>query len=497
MLRQGKLCEALQQRVNSVVTRDRLLALLVPFSVLFANVVNFSTQLLVPRYLPAEQYSSFATLWAVGQLVAVIVFEWMRFGVVRFSEGVDPGLNSRRKCALLVSYSAGCVVLCLIATSAGLFFEGELRTAIVVVAIYAVCQGVFDGRQALARAQFRNLSFAVGWILRSVLTLTLCIGAAIWFESGSAVLVALSIAYLVVSAYFLKEVDFLTLSKKGVLYEDFRFLAKYGAFVAVSSSLSAALPPLVRALLIDFGDKAEVAGTILALDLSQKALVVIGMLVNVMVLQRSIKIMESGDPFEKADQMRLHVLIATAALVPFGVLFYALQPILVVFLVPQEYKVGYLTSIGLATSCALLLCLRQFSIDSLFVVVGKSSRSMIAPIVAVTSTFCGAFFLNRYGFDPSRTVLYAMLIGLALSCVASIYFVKTISNISWPGIEVMAVVLGGGCMYGVVEVGVKYLSGLFWLPLICFFSVLVYSFVLILFDVGGVRYRFGSILSRK
>lgn len=480
-----------------MLARDRLLALLVPFSVLFANAVNFSTQLLVPRYLPAEQYSSFATLWAVGQLVAVIVFEWMRFGVVRFSEGVDPRLNVRRKNALLVSYSVGCVLLCIVAFLASLVFEGESGTAIVVVVIYALCQGVFDGRQALARAQFRNLSFAISWILRSVLTLGLCIGAAIWFQNGAAVLVALSIAYFIVSAFFLKEIDFLALSKGGVLYEDFRFLAKYGAFVAVSSSLSAALPPLVRGLLIDFGDKAEVAGTILALDLSQKALVVIGMLVNVMVLQRSIRVVESGNPSEKADQMRLHVVVATAAIVPFGVLFYTLQPILVVFLVPQEYKLSYLTSIGLATVCAMLLCLRQFSIDSLFVIVGKSSRSVIAPIVAVTSTFIGAFSLNKLGIDPSSTVLYSMLVGLALSCFASVYYVGTVSRISWPRFEVVAVTLGGVCMYGVVQLGVMYLLDLFWLPVICFLSFFAYLFVLMLFDVGGLRHRFRDILSHR
>ena len=64
------------------VSKKSVVAILVPLSVLFANFTNLVTQLLLPRYLDSAEYSLLATLWSYGQLANIVVFEWMRFGVL-------------------------------------------------------------------------------------------------------------------------------------------------------------------------------------------------------------------------------------------------------------------------------------------------------------------------------------------------------------------------------------------------------------------------------
>lgn len=420
-----------------------LVSMLVPISVLLANVANFVTQLLVPQFLPANEYSAFATLWAYGQLVAVVVFEWMRLSVLRFSESVDEGLAAIRRRTLFLCYSAAVVCLVLLSLAAFLLRDVSIYYKWAsAVSLYALGQGVFDGRQALARAQFRNGSFSVAWILRSGFTLGFALFFSVQFSDGPLVLVGLALAYLLVAILFgfkeLKSVDF----SLDIDFSQVGFLTRYGAFVAISSSIAAALPAVVRSLLLDAFPGGGAGGSMLALDLSQKALAVVGMVVNVVILQKSIKASEFGSLEQKATQMSRHVAMTAATILPAAVLFFEIQPVLVKWLVPAGYLESYMSSVGLATFGAMLLCFRQFSIDTLFVVIGKSTLSIVGPISAMVVTVVLFYVLRGYVDSPELLVCGCMVAGLFVGVVLSVLAVRSIAEICWPVKDLLVTLVG-------------------------------------------------------
>jgi hypothetical protein len=414
------------------VNKKTLISVLVPFSVLLANVTNLVTQLLLPRYMVVSEYSVFATLWSYGQLAAVIVFEWMRFCVVRFSEGADQSLAQRRRSTLFLTYVAGVLFfLLLIVVGVALSALGEWGWWLVAVSIYAVGQGSFDGRQALARARFNNGSFAAAWIFRSVAGLALALLLAVEVGNGPLVLAGLGGAFFLAALIFgIRELP--ALRSVSVDSSELRFLAKYGAFVAVSSSITAALPALVRSMIINAVEIQNTGGSILALDLSQKALAVIGMVINVTILQKSIRTAEFGSEEQKSQQMARHVGMTAAFIMPAAVLFYEIQPLLATYLVPANYMASYMTCVATATVGATLLCLRQFSVDALFVVAGKSTLSVVGPATAVVVTLLSAWCLKGLPWSPELLMCASMALGLLAAAAVAIYAVGRVVSITWP-----------------------------------------------------------------
>lgn len=469
----------------------RLTSVLVPFSVLLANAVNFLTQLLVPQYLSSSEYSKFATLWSYGQFVAVVFFEWMRFSVVRFSDGSDAKVAERRRHTLLAAYAmAASFLLCF--SIIAYLFRGSLWGAewLFAVSVYAVSQGVFDGRQALARAQFRNLSFSFAWIFRSGLTLAFALAFSMNFSSGHLVLLGLSLAYMCVAIGFgLNDMHF-RFPKIAFDAEQAFFLVRYGAFVAVSSSIAAALPAVVRSLLSDSASHGS-GGGILALDLSQKALAVIGMLVNVVILQKSIKAVEFGAPDRIGGKLARHAAMSAAVIFPAGALFYELQPLVIKFLVPFDYVESYQQSAGYAVLGAVLLCFRQFSIDTLFVVVGKSTLSIVGPIVAVLVTVLAAETLGGLAATPEVLVCGSMVLGMAASVIFSTLAVGRVAKVAWPIKDVSVSLLGCGLM----ALGMRYVftalgSTLMVGAVSAALGVLIYAGNAVFWNLCGVRQLF-------
>lgn len=473
------------------MSKRLVIAALVPLSVLFGNIANFLTQILVPHYVSPAEYSTFGTLWSFGQLLTIIVFEWMRFGVVRFSQGKDQAVASKRRKVLATVYLLAAGLLVSFSIVAYLVSgKSVIVLWLALIAFYAACQGLFDGRQALLRAQFRNGSYSLAWILRSVLTLLFAIGLGYFFRTGVFVVFGICLAYLValVFLHFFSRINF----DRSITFDssELQFLLRYGAFVAVSSSITAALPALVRLLLVKYSHLGSVGGVILALDLSQKAIVVIGMLVNVVVLQRSIKVVEFGSVDDRRKQMSHHVAITAATILPAAMLFLLLQNSIMTWLVPETYLSEYRSTIGVAIIGAALLCFRQFSIDSLFVVIGKSTYSIVGPIASVFFTVLFIYIQIWFFSLSGLGVCLAMLFGLLLGLMVSFFAVSRVTQVSWPYKDILFALLGCAAMFVVVHLvrlpGESNVTEFLRVGCLC---VAVYSLFSYAVNLCGVRTR--------
>lgn len=407
--------------------------LLIPGSILAAQAANLLIQVLVPRFLSPAEFTAFSLCWTYAQFGVVLVFEWTRNATIRFSAGADRRLSVRRRRVLKRLYLLLSTMLLALAAIAFALGHGWPALATVAgAAVYTACRGLFDGAQAYARARFFNGRFALAWVANSVLSLLLTVTFAWVSGSGVVALLGMSLAFLLSLSFHLATRLFGRLRLPAPDPEQLRFLWRYGAFVALTAMLSAALPPTVRSLAVAGIGHAQSAGLLLALDLSQKVVAAIGMVFNLLFVQYAIRAAEREAPEIVARKIATQTAVAAAVIFPAGIGFWLLQRDLAGLIVPPGYRDAYMASIGLACLCACVFSFRSFGVDALFVVAGRSRYAALGPLAAL-ATACGWILAGAALRGTSLgLVLGGQLAGLVAGCGVSMFLAWKETGIRWP-----------------------------------------------------------------
>ena len=474
-----------------------LASVLVPISMAVANLANLLTQVVVPRYLSPSSYSYFALLWASGQFLAVLLTEWLRFGVLRFAEGADEALARRRRNVLVVLYLS---IFFGINLLAGAFFAFRaLSSEFVgwaVICFYASCQSIFEGRQAFSRANSDNSGYSLGMFLRSVCALSLAWAISAFTGDPFAVMLGLGVGYLLSYLVLDLRSRVFLFNFRAFEKEQFSFLLKYGGFAAFSTVLTSFFPAMVRFLTIHFLGLQKSGGVILAFDLSQKAVAVVGLAVNLVVLQKSTRVSEFGAASEKLRQTSLQIGVTSAFVCPAAVGFYSLHPLLGEFLVPKEYLDSYISNIGIASFCSAVLAFRMFALDALFFVSGKSILSVAGPICSILLGAVAIFvFGAAFGYE-GWTVAAGICFGLVGGVLCSIAFARSAVKIVWPFREFAVIGLGCLGMYLVLSYCTYGVGGVNLIARLVVGSVFYCVWVFAL-DLFGVRSIFMGRIKNK
>lgn len=355
---------------------------LIPLALLAANLANIALQFLIPRYLPPEQYAEFALLWSGGQFLAVLAYEWMRCAVVRFSIGADRAEVTKTRTTLLGCYVVGTGILLALALAAATAVQWTPGALLMVTGcIYAACQGTYDGRQALARAELDNARYAVSWIFRSILGLILAIAVAFETHSGLATLLAFSASYPLTLAIFgLSDAKHLRRAEldRAKSMQLFRF----GIFMAGTSAIAAILPLLMRGVFTATLGAQQAGGAILAFDVYMKLMQTIGLLVNLLFLQSVIRTSQlSPDGASRETQKFLGISIGMLAPVTAG-LFLTQESFSALF-VPASYGNAFREVAPWAIATSALAAFRAYSLDSLFVLCQRTGIAITGSVIAL------------------------------------------------------------------------------------------------------------------
>jgi len=403
-------------------------SLLMMLSLVLANLANLGIQFVIPRLLVPEEYTRFAMMWASGQLVAALLFEWLRIGVVRYS-AKDPSDTRRLPDALGALYAAIlgvasvlAVVLLAAGNAGGAMFMAGL------ILFYACAQGAFDGQQANLRARFLNVRFSVTWMARSILSFALTLAAASTFADGRFALAALASSFLVVSL-------FAGLSPRSLRWPERSsvvFLLKFGLFAAAAGIISFALPLAARYAMVHYAGGTDSAGAVLAIDVAQKVLMALGTAVNLLLLQpviSRVNLDPAGGPRHMANHLVNVVALFSAAMV---VLLYA-NSVLVSYFVPPAFLQAYSDVSSLAVVSIVLVCLKSYGLDALFAIGGKTVYSVLTSGLALLLVLlgCGGLYVTRaLGLTSILYILlFALICGLAL---ATRFAVSTLSlRVPW------------------------------------------------------------------
>lgn len=414
-------------------------SILVLLTTIFANLANLATQIVLPRFVDAAGYSTFAVLWAWGQFASTAVFEWMRFSVLRFGNGADTELSKSRFGLLVRMYFfAGILLLCLALASLALAGVNGVFFLAALVLFYAAAQGIFDGLQAFFRSYFFDKQYCLSWFARSLLVLIFVLLTAYSTHSGTAAFAVLIVCFpasLLLSAWR-RIPDLAARARKPWDKTQIKFLVNYGIYAAAATTLSSLLAATTRLISVDVIGLTGSGGALLALDLSQKAVSVVGLAINLIVLQRSIKAIEFGPLEHRARAYSDQFSMSLLGLAPIAALFYVAQPYLLAAMVPHGYQMLYMQNIGLACASAALLCIRQYSLDSLFVVSGDSRLSVVGPVVALVGSAAATYLIKLSG-HADFAVSGGLVVGLLLSVICSWILVTRRIGMRWPIKEVV------------------------------------------------------------
>jgi len=418
--------------------------MLVPLAVVIANVSGVAISVLVPAVLHPAEYSAFALAWSVGQFLAVLAFEWIRFPALRFSVGPDPALARVRSHAIRLGYRAVAVtVLALAAIALLLVPRGGIWAIAPFALLYAMCQGSFDGAQAFSRASRDNVAFARNWAVRALLSIALAVSVAWLSGRGNYAVIALSLSFPLTLgfAWLLKRRAPAAAPEEAANERraDFAWMARYGVMAAVSGVVAQGVPTVVRWAIVASYGATGAAGVLLAADISQKALLVTGLAVNVVAMQNSFRAVDTGDHDIITTESQRQVAWALAAVVPIGLLVYLLGGQAAAIALKPSYRAAFVSSIGATTLASALICVRLVAIDPLFY---AFERSYLAVIGAAASLLCCALAFIPSGtagqmlLPPLTVYIASAAIGLIVSTAIALVVLRV--RVPWSQIARIA-----------------------------------------------------------
>jgi hypothetical protein len=373
--------------------RSLALRLSAPLSVIFGSAVGLLTTLASSRLLPPSEFITFATLLAVGQFTAAAGFEWLKQSILRFgnsSSCSEQELTARAR-ILNGGYTTISVVFLLVAGASALGAMIDSRAWLGAAALmYATSQGAFDGVQAWARTQLRNLRFSALWFARAGIFFVVTTASAMATGSGivsiGAVGVSLFICVVIACAGSLKP------PLRLLPVRDLRSLCPYlrfGFLAALAVSLTAAVQPLFRSIVGLAIEPVGAAGAILAVDIAFKVMSIVGLSINVVVSQHTYRMVDSAGPPLREILEKIQLTAPLLLLVPAGCLFYFMQPAASQLVVPSDLQPGYMEAITYASFGGLASSTRLFCIDPLLLMARRARLTLIGPSLALVLLVVG------------------------------------------------------------------------------------------------------------
>lgn len=397
-----------------------------------ASFLGIALNLCLPFLLHAEEYARYSLLLGFAQVTASLLFEWLRISVIRYSQTSDHSADQDRRSVMAAAYLAISGTLGILAVAFALLSTLNAGfSPVALVTAIAALQGIFDGQQAAARASFSNLAVSSRTMLRAILSPAGAVAGGLLFGTGEATLIGFALAYPLSSFFSARRqlAEWLATPPK---FAALPALLRFGVLAAAGTNLSIAIPAALRSVIVGSVGLAEAGGLLLIVDLAQRTFSTIGASINVVTVQNAIRAHVSDRPERLHDAIRPHLVLLVASGFPFVLCYLTLAPqILSGSILPESYRGGFSTSGLLLMLAIFLMTVRQYSIDSLFVVFG---RSLLAPVGAVTTlALLIAAAPAMAVLHPSTDIAMLSLLTASLAgTAAAIVCLVATTKVPWP-----------------------------------------------------------------
>jgi len=393
-------------------------ALLMPAGVLLANVLNMVGIVVLPKLVDPHEFALFSLASSLGLLLVSIFYEWSRGAIVRYSVAADPAETDRRRAILRRANTVTSILLLSVAAVCWGFGSNRYALIVSMACLFAVSQALFEARQALFRADFHDVRYAASLVARAFAGLMFMCAVAFWTNSGFLVMCAWAFSFVIV-LFTVGQIVGVKKPKAEMDWSTFRFLFVFGIGITLSAIATAALQPLVRLLAPEFVSLTDSGKLVLAMDISQKIIGVIGVSINVITLQATIRARELGEEAIMLQRTGMQLSVVLAVLVPTVLGFLMIKPEFTSIFVPEVYRDVFSPNVGWCMLAAGILGFRAFALDTIFVVLGRPYLGLIGPLTTMGATLIATYLLLlRYGPDPvvfSQGFFVGVTIGATVS----------------------------------------------------------------------------------
>ncbi|WP_413708779.1 hypothetical protein [Rhizobium sp. Rhizsp82] len=465
-----------------------------PAGVLAANLLNMIGIIILPKIIDPDQLAIYSLASSIGLFLVSMFYEWNRVSISRYSVSKDVLETSRRRSALRHSNRLTSAVLIVVSLVSLIYMNNHYGLILGMACLFAISQALFEARQAYFRADFQNVSYATSIISRALCGLLLI--SFVGYASNSALYVMLAwcASYFIVLSFTQRR--FTALTKVSPFHwETFTFLVKFGSGVTLVAIATTALQPLVRTLASEFIPLADSGKLMLAMDIPLKIVGVIGVSINILTLQGTMRASEFGERTLMLERIGMQISIVLAVILPTAVGFILVKQDFANAFIPTIYHDIYLQNVGWCMAAAGILVFRNAAIDSIFVIVGRPHHGLAGPTVAIFLTLIFTWFLLQFGVN-SLAFSHGLFLGLLAGTVASWVVAVKLCNfpVEWGNIG--RILFSTICMAAAVSMFVTS-SNLVGLLAKAGLGAAVYVSFLILTNAFDLRRHLRNIYARR
>ncbi len=403
-------------------------------------VLNFILGLLVARFLGPDEFGRYAIAFAVGLVINTALLDWLKLSASRFysvrAREVAPEIRAS------LDLTVASLSLMFVAALAAFILAGvnlHLPASLVAgAAIMGIAGGMFDYHAALARALFRERTYAHIVILKNVAAFVLMVGGAYLYNSAVVVLAGFSLSVavsLVLARLALAEPAASPRLAQRRLVIAF---ARYAVPLVVANVIYQLIPFANRSAVAAIYGFAEAGYLSLAADIGVRLFASAGSALDIFLFQLAVQKDELHGRAAAERQIARNVGIVLAVLVPSAAGYWLVLPAFEALIVPASFRGPFAAYTSILIPSLLAFGIIQYALNPFFQLARRTGPVIAAAAVALVVNI-GLASMLRETYGPQAyawSQLGGMLAGLGVALVLA--FRTTRLAFLWRDLAVIA-----------------------------------------------------------
>lgn len=388
-------------------------------SVVFANLVNLFSQLLLPRIFSPGDYSYVTTYIGFSQVLSMVFFEWLRHYVIRFCFSDEKYKKSR----IVVFYFYTTFAASLIIFSFLFCIFDKVHFGAII--FFAVTQGISDGVLAKFRATLENKKFVIFSILRSIFYMMVLVACEKMNISGpDNFLYILGLANLAPILIFIGcnfPVKKINLMEIFFLRKEILLIIKFGLPIVLSSAIVNSIIPISKNVVLNNGNPEEFATAFFLLDVVSKFFIVVCVIYNTIYQQNYINYFERTKSFFAIKSFFKNLLMIIGFI--FIVMYFWGGKVIIKILPEMYINKKFYLHYNLALIFAIIFCVKTFIMDGFFIFLGNSGKSLFSSGISLLSIVFVYFFVIFLKMGATG-FYFGLILGWLVAIFASIFIIR-------------------------------------------------------------------------
>ncbi len=449
----------------------------VPLALAVNAAANFMIGLMVAKFLGPEDFGRFALALAVGVVIQIACFDWIRLAAARFGASARSTLD------------ASFAIFALVAAVLGLDFllpglDLPLSRGLLGLALFAaVVNGLFDYQQSLVRARFEDGLYARLLLTKNLFSAVLTVGGA-WLTGSALVAVAgvcAAMAGSLASAHRALRSG-VTPGQPPSLRLALTYL-RYAKPVVAANLLYLVLALLNRSLIAERHGFAEAGQFSLAFDMGQRITGSLGVMLEVVLFQLAVR----ADGVEGSEGSRLQVArnmgLVWALLLPVCVGLWLIGPSLERIAAPQAFRGPFELYFTLLLPGLLCFALGAYAVAPVFQIARRTG-----PLIAAALGACAADIALLAVLPPNAASIAIAQTGSMAFGLVCLLLLALAAPARWPSLRDLVIpLLATGAMAAALFPLRSWEPGLLTLLVQILAGIVIYGAIVATFDACGLR----------